>query len=121
MRRLLDSFRYALQGIDHTFHTQANLRIHTVIAIAVLLAGLWLQLNTGEWAIIVVTMMIVFSAELFNTALEAAVDRFGPEQHPLAKVAKDAAAGAVLITALGAVVVGVLILGPKLLAVIARR
>jgi diacylglycerol kinase len=79
---------------------------------------LWLQLNTLEWAILVVTIMIVMSAELINTAIEAAVDRVGSEPHPLSKRAKDTAAGAVLIGAIGAVIVGLLIFGPKLLALI---
>ena len=71
--------------------------------------------------ILVVTMMIVLAAELFNTALEAALDRVSTDHHPLAKVGKDTAAGAVLISALGAVIVGLLIFGPRLLALIALR
>ncbi len=118
MRRLFNSFRYAFAGIGYAFRTQANLRIHIVIAIGVIIAGLWLRISATEWAIIVVTMMIVFSAELFNTASEAAIDRIGPEAHPLSKVTKDVAAGAVLISAIGAVIVGVLIFLPKLLALI---
>ena len=121
MRHLLSSFHYAFQGIGHAFRTQANLRIHTIIALAVIVIGLWLRLSQIEWAIVVVTMMIVFAAELFNTAIEATLDRVSSEHHPLAKVAKDAAAGAVLIAAIGAVIVGLLILGPKLLAWIAIR
>ena len=119
MQRLLTSFRYAFQGIGHALRTQANLRIHLAISIAVVIAGLGLQVNIMAWTILVLTTMIVFAAELFNTAIEAAVDRAGAEWHPLAKVAKDAAAGAVVITAVGAVIVGVLIFGPRLLALIA--
>ncbi len=121
MNRLLSSFKYGFAGIAHAIRTQANLRIHLSISIVVIIAGLALRISTTEWAIIVVTMMIVLSAELFNTSIENAMDRVSTEQHPLAKVAKDTAAGAVLITAIGAVVIGVLIFGPKLLALIANR
>jgi len=121
MRRLLKSFYYASQGIGYAFRTQANLRIHFAISIVVAIAGVWLQLSAIEWAILVVTMMIVLSTELLNTAIEAALDRVGTDVHPLAKIAKDTAAGAVLITAIGAVIVGLLILGPRLLTQIILR
>lgn len=121
MQRLFKSFGYAFQGIGFAFRTQANLRIHIVISALVILAGLWLQVSVVEWAILTVTMMSVLSAELFNTALEAALDRVSTEEHPLAKVAKDSAAGAVLIGAIGAVIIGLLIFGPKLLALIEPR
>jgi len=121
MSRLFKSFGYAFQGISYALRTQANLRIHFVISIAAIVAGLWLQISPIEWALIIVTIMIVLSAELFNTALEAAIDRASPEHHPLAKVAKDTAAGAVLISAIGAVIVGLVIFGPKLLTLIGWR
>jgi len=121
MMRLIRSFGYAFAGIGHGLQTQANLRIHILAAAGVIIAGLLLQLSTIEWAVLVVTIMIVMSAELFNSAIEAAVDRVGSEPHPLSKVAKDMAAGAVLIAALGAVIVGLLIFGPRLLAVIGAR
>ncbi len=121
MHRLIRSFGYAFQGIGHSLKTQANLRIHVAITLAVIVAGLWLQLSPIEWAILVVTIMIVLSAELFNTAIEAAIDRVGSEPHPHSKIAKDAAAGAVLISAIGAVIVGLLIFGPRLLALFGAR
>ncbi len=121
MQRLFKSFDYAFQGIGFAFRTQANFRIHVSISIAVILLGLWLQISAIEWAILVVTMMIVLGAELFNTALEAALDRVSTDHHPLAKVGKDTAAGAVLISAIGAVIVGLLIFGPRLLALITPR
>jgi diacylglycerol kinase len=116
MQRLIRSFGYAFAGIGHGLRTQANLRIHVFISACVIMAGLLLRLSTIEWAILVLTMMVILSAELFNTAVEAVVDRGGVEPHPLARIAKDTAAGAVLVGAIGAVLVGVLILGPKLLA-----
>jgi diacylglycerol kinase len=121
MKRLLRSFGYAGEGIGYAIRTQANVRIHLTITTLVIIAGLWLQLSPIEWAILVVMITVVLSAELFNTALEATLDRVSREEHPLAKVGKDVAAGAVLISAVGAVIVGLLILGPKLLAVLGLR
>ncbi len=121
MKRLLQSFGYAGEGIEYAIRTQANLRIHLTIVVLVLSAGLWLQLAPIEWAVLVVMISVVLSAELFNTALEATLDRVSIEEHPLAKIGKDVAAGAVLICAIGSVVVGLLIFGPKLLAVIGVR
>ncbi len=121
MKRLLHSFRYGFAGIAHALRTQANFRIHLSISIAVIIAGLSLRISNTEWAIIVVTLMIVLSAELVNTSIENAMDRVSTEQHPLAKVAKDSAAGAVLITAIGAVIVGGLIFGPKILVLLLSR
>ena len=121
MRRLIRSFAHAFSGIGHGLRTQANLRIHLLAAACVIIAGLLLQISIFEWAILTVTIMIVMSAELFNSAIEAAVDRVGNEPHPLSKIAKDLAAGAVLIGAIGAVIVGLLIFGPRLLALIGAR
>jgi diacylglycerol kinase len=120
MQRLIRSFGHAVAGIEHGLRTQGNLRLHVLAAIGVVIAGLLLQISTIEWAILVATIMIVLSAELLNTAIEAAVDRVGGEPHPLAKIAKDTAAGAVLIGAIGAVIVGLLIFGPRLLVLIGR-
>ncbi len=119
--RLIRSFGYAFAGVGHGLRTQANLRIHILAAAGVIIAGLLLQLSTIEWAILVVTITMVMSAELFNSAIEAVVDRAGSEPHPLSKAAKDMAAGAVLVGAIGAVVVGLLIFGPHLLALIEAR
>lgn len=96
--------------------TQRNMWIHTAFSVGAVAAGLWLRLTPVEWAVIVLTMGLVWTAEFANTALEAAVDLASPDLHPLAKVAKDVAAGAVLVTAGTAVAVGLLIFGPPLLA-----
>jgi len=121
MSRLVRSFGFALAGLRYAFQTQANVRIHVAISLVVIALGLGVQLGPIEWAVLIVTMMIVLAAELVNTAIEATLDRVSVEQHPLAKVAKDTAAGAVLLSAVGAVLVGVLILGPRLLAVVNGR
>jgi diacylglycerol kinase len=112
----LRSFKFAFEGIAHTFRTQRNFKVHCGITVLVVGMGLALGIGPSEWAILAVTIALVFQAELVNTALEALVDKVSPEFHPLAKVAKDCAAGAVLVTALGAVVVGVLVLGVRVWA-----
>lgn len=112
---LLASFRFALEGIAYTFRTQRNFKIHCAVTLAVVVVGLWVGLGTDQWAILAVTVALVFMAELVNTALEAIVDHVAPEFHALAKVAKDCAAGAVFLTAFFAVFVGLLVLGPRLL------
>jgi diacylglycerol kinase (ATP) len=112
--RLLTSFRYAFAGVWHVLRTQRNARIHISIALVVVILGLWLGLSYTQWAIIVLTIGLVLAAEAFNTVAEAAVDLATAEYHPLAKIAKDAAAGAVLMVAIAAVIVGILILGPPL-------
>lgn len=96
--------------------TQRNASVHVVIALVVFGISIWLGLKPLEWAVIVLTTAIVFAAEFLNTAIEAVVDLASPGKHPLAKVGKDVGAGAVLIAALAAVVIGALILGPPLWA-----
>ena len=96
--------------------TQHNAWIHAIISTAVFVLGLWLGLGRLEWAIILLTMALVWMAEFINTALEAVVDLASPDLHPLAKVGKDVAAAAVLVGAVTAILVGLLILGPPLWA-----
>ena len=115
---LISSFRYALAGIAHAAHTQRNFKIHVGISALIFVVGVWLRVSLDQWAILAVMAALVFQAELVNTALEAIVDKASPEVHPLAKIAKDCAAGAVLVSALFAVIVGLLILGPPLLEII---
>ncbi len=112
----IDSFRFAFAGWKRLFRTQPNARIHLAITCAVVIMGLWLGLDMAEWAILWLAIGLVFTAELFNSALEAAVDLASLKVHPLAKAAKDMGAGAVLVSACVAVIVGLLILGPPLLA-----
>lgn len=109
------SFRYAFQGWGYVLRTQRNAWIHSVIATAVFMVGLWLQLPARDWAVIILTAAFVFSAEFINTAIEAVVDLATEEHHPLAKIGKDVGAAAVLVAALAAVLVGLFILGPPLL------
>ncbi len=96
--------------------TQRNAWIHSLVATLVILLGLWLRLTFQDWAILVLTIAMVFTAEFINTAIEAVVDLASPAHHPLAKVGKDVGAAAVLVAALAAILVGLLILGPPLWA-----
>jgi diacylglycerol kinase len=110
------SFRYAFHGWGYVLRTQRNAWIHSLIATLVILMGLWLRISVQDWAILVLTIAMVFTAEFINTAIEAVVDLASPTHHPLAKVGKDVGAAAVLIAALAAILVGLLILGPPLWA-----
>lgn len=109
------SFRYAFEGWWYVLRTQHNAWIHALISIAVFVLGLWLQIPLRDWAIIILAMMAVWMAEFMNTAIEAVVDMVTSDFHPLAKAAKDVAAAAVLVGAIGSVLVGLLLLGPPLL------
>jgi diacylglycerol kinase len=113
-RSRLASFRYAFAGWWYVLRSQRNAWIHAVASIAVFVFALWLGLGSVEWAILVLTVALVWVAEFVNTAVEAVVDLLAPNIHPLAKVSKDVAAAAVLIAALAAVVIGLLLLGPPL-------
>jgi diacylglycerol kinase (ATP) len=108
------SFGYAFSGWLYVFRTQHNAWIHGGIALLVGIAGAWVNLPARDWAVIALTAALVFVAEFVNTSIEAIVDLASPAQHPLAKIAKDVGAAAVLISALAAIVVGLLILGPPL-------
>ena len=109
------SFQYAFEGWWYVLRTQHNAWIHAVITVAVFTLALWLGLPARDWAVLILTAMVVWIAEFMNTAIEAVVDLKSQEEHPLAKVAKDVAAAAVLVGALGAVIIGLLIMGPPLL------
>ncbi len=111
----IQSFRHAFRGWHYALRTQRNAWIHSVIATAVFIVGLWLQLPPRDWAVIILTAALVFSAEFLNTSIEAVVDLASPDHHPLAKIGKDVGAAAVLVSALAAILIGLLLLGPPLL------
>jgi diacylglycerol kinase len=110
----LSAFRHAFAGWWHVIRTQKNAWIHALASVAVFAVSLWLRLGRLEWAILFLTVAMVWAAEFINTSIEATVDLASPEMHPLAKVGKDVGAAAVLVAALNAVVVGLLVLGPPL-------
>jgi diacylglycerol kinase len=113
-RNLLDSFHYAFAGLEYALRTQRNTRIHLAVAVLVVALGLWLGLTYTQWAVLALTIGLVLVAEMLNTLAETIVDLISPGYHPLAKVIKDVTAGAVLLTAIFSVVVGLLVLGPPL-------
>ncbi|MCA9900674.1 MAG: diacylglycerol kinase family protein [Anaerolineales bacterium] len=108
------SFQYAFEGWAFVLRTQHNAWIHAIITTVIVGLGFWLRLPARDWAVLILTFMAVWMAEFMNTAIEAVVDMTMPEVHPLAKVAKDVAAAAVLVGAMGAILIGLLLLGPPL-------
>ena len=111
------SFKYAWAGLKYAFTSQPNFRIHSLIAIVVLVFALLLHLPYLEWLILLLTMALVLIAEMVNTALEAMTDLMQDQYHPQAKIAKDVAAGMVLLAAIAAVIVGLVIFIPYLSAI----
>jgi len=112
VNKLVKSFNYAFQGICTAF-LQQNMKVHVVCAIAVIIAGFVTGLSPIEWSILVIVISLVISLEMINTAIEAIVDLASPTIHPLAKIAKDVAAGSVLVFAIVSVIIGGLIFIPK--------
>jgi len=110
----ITAFGHAFRGWGHVLKTQQNAWIHSVVATVVIVLGLWLNLQPRDWAVLVLTIAMVFTAEFINTAIEAVVDLSSPVHHPLAKTGKDVGAAAVLVASMAAVLIGLLILGPPL-------
>jgi len=108
------AFRHAFRGLWYVIRTQRNAWIHAVVTSLVLILAFWLQIPLQHWAVLLLTIALVWTAEFINSALEAVVDLASPQNHPLAKVGKDVGAAAVLIAALTSILVGLLILGPPL-------
>lgn len=111
-RKLIRSFRYAFLGIITSFQEQ-NMKIHGLAAIIAVTCGILTGLNKVEWLILIITIALVMGAEMVNTAIESVVDLASPEIHPLAKKAKDIAAGAVLLFAISSVIIGLILFVPK--------
>ena len=108
------SFGHAFRGWWYVLRTQKNAWIHATVTTIVVGLAIWLAIPPRDWAVLVLTIAMVWSAEFFNTSIEAVVDLASPVHHPLAKVGKDVGAAAVLIAAGGAIIIGLLILGPPL-------
>jgi diacylglycerol kinase (ATP) len=111
---LLASFKYAASGIYFCLRTQRNMRIHVGAGFAAMGLGGWLGVPLFYLAIVAVVASLVVTMEMLNTAIENAVDLYTHRRHPLAKIAKDVAAAAVLVSAINALLVGALLLGPPL-------
>lgn len=113
LQKRVDSFRYAFKGLVEMFANQPNVRIHLAAAVAVAGAGIYFNISALEWVALVICIAMVFAAEAVNTALEYLTDLVSPGHHPLAGKVKDVAAAAVLVTAFGAAIVGLIIFTPK--------
>lgn len=114
IKKMVDSFNYAIDGIIETVRTQRNMRIHLISALCVLIACFVIDISRAEFLILCITVTMVLAAEVINTAIEATIDVAANHYHPLAKIAKNAAAGAVLITAVNALIVGYIIFWDKI-------
>ncbi len=116
LKKLFRSFGFAFTGIFELIKSEQNARIHLFISICVVIAGFLFQISVAEWCIVALCIGLVFTAEAFNTVIEKLVDHLFPQKHETARLAKDIAAGAVLFSALMAVICGVIIFLPKLLS-----
>ena len=114
-KKFIKSLNYAKIGAQHALLTQRNIWIHLSIGVLVIAAAVWLKISLAQTAILVLTITFVVVLEMLNTALEEIVNLLKPEKHPLAALAKNIAAAAVLTAAVGAAIVGLLIFIPKIL------
>jgi diacylglycerol kinase (ATP) len=112
------SFRYAFRGVRLILTSQHNAWVHFAATIAVIIAGTFARLGRDEWCWLIIVMMAVWTAEALNTAFELLCDVASPDFHPIVEKAKDAAAGAVVLSAVGSVAVGLLIFTPHMMSVI---
>jgi diacylglycerol kinase len=110
----LRSFGHAFAGLGYIVRTQKNAQIHLVITLAVIALGIWLSIPGVHWAVLLLTIALVWAAESLNTSIETVLNIVQPEFSPMAKTGKDVAAAAVLISAILAVIIGLIILGPPL-------
>ncbi len=104
----------AFSGLRHAFTSQPNFLIHTLASILVIILGMALHLSLSEWIIVTLAIVLVFSAEMINTAIESMTDLITKEYHHEAKIAKDVSAGMVLLVSLGASIIGIVVFGPKI-------
>ncbi|MCP3741352.1 diacylglycerol kinase family protein [Rossellomorea sp. BNER] len=115
LKRFLKSFVFAVQGVNNAWKHEMNIRFHVLVAILISFLGLILRVTTTEWLILLLTIFAMISLELVNTAIERTVDLVTDDFKPLAKQAKDVAAGAVLIFSIGSIIIGVIIFLPKII------
>lgn len=114
-KRLLNSFKYAFEGIYLGLKTEQNMKIHVIIMILVIIFGIILNISKIEWIICIILFGLVISLELINTSIENVVDLITQEKNQKAKIAKDVSAGAVLIAAIVSSIIGIIIFVPKIL------
>lgn len=118
-KKLVNSFKYAFEGVVSAFKTERNMKIHTVIMFLVIIAGILFKINRYEWIMCIICFAMVIGGELFNTAIETVVDMVMPYKNEKAKAAKDIAASAVLVFAIGSAAIGLIIFVPKIMAQLA--
>ncbi len=116
--KLLSSFNYAIDGIVYVLKTQRNMKIHVLVAIIVILLGLFLNVSKLELLVLIATIALVIITEMINTSIESTINLITSEYHELAKIAKNVAAGAVLIAAINAAVVGYIIFFHRIITII---
>lgn len=114
MRDFIKSFQYAIEGIIIAIKKERNLKIHICIMVLVIICGFIFKISTTEWIICIILFGLVISLELVNTAIENTVDLVTLEKNSKAKIAKDVAAGAVLVSAIASAIIGLIIFIPKL-------
>ncbi len=115
IKKFFKSFHYALQGVHYALNNDQNLVVHFIVALLVILASIILKVNPFEMGILGVTILVVISTEMINSAIEKMIDLITKEHRAEAKIAKDISAGMVLLTAIGAAIIGVLIFVPHIL------
>ncbi len=116
IKRLFNSFKYALEGIKYAFMYEQNIIVHTIVAFLVIVFGIIFKISYFEWLVCFMLFGLVIATELINTSIEAIVDLICPKKDPLAKIAKDTASGAVLVFAFVAAISGLIIFIPKILS-----
>ena len=114
-KKIINSFKYAFEGIKSSLRTERNMKIHFSMMILVIVAGILLDISTYEWMICIILFGMVIGGELVNTAIEEVTDLVTTEINPKAKLAKDIAAGAVLIMAITSAIIGLIIFIPKII------
>ncbi|GAA4319895.1 diacylglycerol kinase family protein [Mucilaginibacter gynuensis] len=114
MKKVIRSFGYAFKGIGYAFKTQLNFRIHSVATLIAAAMGFWLRISTAEWLWIILCIAIVLLTELLNTAIETLTDLVSPQYNEKAGHVKDVSAAAVVVSAVFALIVGMMIFLPKL-------
>lgn len=118
IKKRVRSFKFAFRGIYELIRTEPNAHIHTVAALFAIIAGIILKISQVEWCLVIFAIASVFSAEAINTVIEKLTDHLFPEYHETAKFVKDVAAGAVLFFAIAALIVGLIIFLPKIIALL---
>lgn len=114
-KKILNSFKFAIQGFFTALKEERNLKIHIIIMFLVIIAGLLLNISQIEWIICIILFGIVISAELVNTSIETIVDMVSPQINPKAKIAKDISACSVLVLAIASAIIGIIIFLPKVI------